>query len=68
MFHIAPNPSGVAGPEVLLGGAAVVGVDVPLGSPAVAFRAALEVGNLGPNVNARITGGLVVGIEPAPRR
>ena len=68
VFHIAPNPSGVAGPEVLLGGAAVVGVDVPLGSPAVAFRAALEVGNLGPNVNARITGGLVVGIEPAPRR
>lgn len=68
VFHIAPNPVKIAGPEALVGGAAVVGVDVPLGSTTVAFRANAEIGNLGPNFHARITGGLVVGIEPAPKR
>ncbi len=68
MFHIAPNPAEVGGPKVLAGGQVVVGVDVPLGSPFVAFRVAAEIGNLGPMFNARVTGGLVVGIEPAARR
>ena len=67
LFHIAPNPSLVGGPEVLIGGSAVLGVDVPLGSPAIAFRAQAELGNLGPMFNVRITGGLVVGIEPRPK-
>ncbi len=68
MFHVAPNPTKVAGPEVLAGGSLVLGVDVPLGSPFVAFRANAELGNLGPMFHARVSGGLVVGIEPAPRR
>jgi hypothetical protein len=67
IFHIAPNPAGVGGPEVLAGGALVLGVEVPLGSKSVAFRAGGEIGNLGPMFNARLTGSLVVGIEPRGR-
>ncbi len=65
LFHIAPNPSLVAGAEVLAGGALAGGIDVPLGSPAIALRLGGEIGNLGANVNVKVGGGFVVGM-PGP--
>jgi hypothetical protein len=51
---------------ILVGGVLQVGVDVPLGTDVAALRVAGEVGNLGPALSARLTGGFVIGL-PGPR-
>jgi hypothetical protein len=56
-----------AWPEVLAGAVLCGGVDVPMGTDAIALRIAGEVGNLGPQFNAKIGGGFVVGL-PGPRQ
>ena len=53
-------------PDALVGGALNVGIDVPLGTDAIALRIAGEVGNLGPHFSAKVGAGFVVGIS-APR-
>lgn len=53
-------------PDVLVGAALAVGIDVPLGNDVFALRIQGEIGNLGAHVNAKVGGGFVVGM-PGPR-
>jgi hypothetical protein len=68
LFRVAPNPSGIAGPEALVGAAIAGGLDLPLGTPVVALRVQAELGLLGLNFSARVGGAIVVGVSPPRRR
>ncbi len=54
-------------PAFLAGAVLAGGVDIPLSTDTVALRIAGEVGNLGPQFNAKIGGGFVIGL-PRPRQ